>query len=177
MARTCSNGTDVIGRKQNCIANSPPLGFEEGLRVALRFISYRSRSEREVQRRLSGRFSFEVIDEVTKWLIDNKYLDDEQFAIQWKDYRERLNPKGLIFIKRELRMFGISEEIIDNVLLKTDEENNAYNAAIRFARKKLQEDGDCSGLTRLIQPYLKRRGFESEVIRAAIVRICSELFA
>ena len=74
-------------------------------------------------------------------------------------------------------MLGISEEIIDNVLLTTDEENNAYNAAIRFARKKLQGDGDCSGLTRLIQPYLKRRGFESEVIRAAIVRICSELFA
>ena len=92
MARICSNGTDVIGRDQNCIANSPHLGFEEGLRVALRFISYRSRSEGELQRRLSGRFSFEVIDEVTKWLIDNKYLDDEQFAIQWKDYRERLSP-------------------------------------------------------------------------------------
>ena len=177
MARTCSNRTDLIGRKQNCIANSPPLGFEEGLRVALRFISYRSRSEREVQRRLSGRFGFEVIDEVTKWLIDNRYLDDRQFAIQWKDYRERLNPKGLNLIKRELKRLGISEEIIDNVLLKTDEETNAYNAAIRFARKKLQENMDCNGLTRLIQPYLKRRGFENGAIREAICRICSELFA
>ena len=167
----------MIGRKQNWIANSPPLGFEDGLDVALRFISYRSRSEREVQRRLSGRFSFEVIDEVTKWLIDNKYLDDEQFAIQWKDYRERLNPKGLNLIKRELRRFGISEEIMDMVLLKTDEEANAYNAAIRFARKKLQEDLDCSGLTRLIEPYLKRRGFDNGAIRVAICRICSELFA
>ena len=167
----------MIGRKQNWIANSPPLGFEDGLHVALRFISYRSRSEREVQRRLSGRFSFEVIDEVTKWLIDNKYLDDEQFAIQWKDYRERLNPKGLNLIKRELRRFGISEEIMDMVLLKTDEEANAYNAAIRFARKKLQEDLDCSGLTRLIEPYLKRRGFDNGAIRVAICRICSELFA
>ena len=167
----------MIGREQNYIANSPPLGFEEGLRVALRFISYRSRSAREVQRRLSGRFSFDVIDEVTKWLIDNRYLDDRQFAIQWKDYRERLNPKGLNLIKRELRMLGISEEIIDNVLMKTDEETNAYNAAIRFARKKLQENMDCSGLTRLIQPYLKRRGFENGAIREAICRICSELFA
>ena len=177
MARICSNGTDVIGREQNYIANSPPLGFEEGLRVALRFISYRSRSAREVQRRLSGRFSFDVIDEVTKWLIDNRYLDDRQFAIQWKDYRERLNPKGLNLIKRELRMLGISEEIIDNVLMETDEETNAYNAAIRFARKKLQENMDCNGLTRLIQPYLKRRGFENGAIREAICRICSELFA
>ena len=167
----------MIGREQNCIANSPPLGFEEGLRVALRFISYRSRSASEVQSKLSGRFSFEVIDEVTKWLIDNRYLDDRQFAIQWKDYRERLNPKGLNLIKRELKRLGISEEVIDNVLLKTDEETNAYNAAIRFARKKLQEDLDCSGLTRLIEPYLKRRGFDNGAIRVAICRICSELFA
>ena len=167
----------MIGQEQNCIAKSAPLGFEEGLRVALRFISYRSRSAREVQRRLSGRFSFKVIDEVTKWLIDNRYLDDRQFAIQWKDYRERLNPKGLNLIKRELKGLGISEEIIDNVLLKTDEETNAYNAAIRFARRKSQKDLDCSGLTRLIQPYLKRRGFENGAIRAAICRICSELFA
>lgn len=177
MGRICSNETDLIGREQNYIANSPPVGFEEGLRVALRFISYRSRSAREVQRRLSGRFSFEVIDAVTNWLIDNRYLDDRQFAIQWKDYRERLNPKGLNLIKGELKKFGISEEIIDDVLLKTDEETNAYNAAIRFARKKLREDLDCSGLTRLIQPYLKRRGFENGAIRAAIGRICSELFA
>lgn len=168
--------SDVMGHEHNCIAKSPPVGFEEGLRAALRFISYRSRSTKEIQRRLLGRFSLEVTDEVTKWLIANKYLDDRQFAVQWKDYRERLNPKGLNLMKRELRMLGISEEILDNVLSDADEESNAYNAVIRFARRKLQEDMDVQALTRLIYPYLKRRGFESTAIGAAAGRICSELF-
>ena len=168
--------SDVMGHEHNCIAKSPPAGFDEGLRTALRFISYRSRSTKEIQRRLSGRFNLEVTDEVIKWLIANKYLDDRQFAVQWKDYRERLNPKGLNLIKRELRMLGISEEILDIVLSDVDEESNAYNAVIRFARRKLQEDMDVQALTRLIHPYLKRRGFERTAIEAAAGRICSELF-
>ena len=50
--------------------------FQDALRVALRFISYRPRSTREVERKLALRFGAEVIEKVTHWLFENKYLDD-----------------------------------------------------------------------------------------------------
>ena len=151
--------------------------FQNALRSALRFISYRPRSTREVERKLSLRFGAEVIGKVTYWLFENKYLDDKRFAAQWKDYRDRLRPKSLRLIRRELSALGVGEDILDDLLVDDDEEENAYNAVIRLARRKQDTAMNTNGISKVIYPYLKRRGFNDSVIRATTSRIASELFS
>ena len=151
--------------------------FQDALRAALRFISYRPRSTREVERKLALRFGAEVIGKVTHWLFENKYLDDKRFAAQWKDYRDRLRPKSLRFIRRELRALGVGEDILDELLVDGDEEENAYNAVIRLARRKQDTAMNTNGISKVIYPYLRRRGFNDSVIRATTSRIASELFS
>ena len=151
--------------------------FQNALGAALGFISYRPRSTREVDRKLSLKFSPEVIGRVTDWLLENKYLDDKRFAVQWKDYRDRLRPRSLRMIQRELSMMGVSEDIVNDLVNDVDEEENAYNAVIRFAYRKCHSGIDVDGVSRAIYPYLKRRGFDGSIIRSTMDRIAAELFS
>jgi regulatory protein len=118
-----------------------------------------------------------VIDEVIKWLTDNKYLDDNAFAAQWLSYRERLNPKGFMLIKRELSSLGISEEIIQRVLGNADEEENAFNAVLRFAVRRYRLGVDERELYDSVYRYLKRRGFNERTIALVKPRVSAALFS
>ena len=152
------------------------LEVQKALTAALKFISYRPRSTVEVDRKLSLKFEPEVIDKVRHWLLKNKYLDDRRFAVQWKDYRDRLRPRSFRMIYRELRMLGVAEDILNDLLVDGDEEESAYNAAIRMARKKRDSGMYVSGISRIIYPFLRRRGFDTSVIHSTTCRIASELF-
>jgi len=151
--------------------------FQKALRSALRLISYRPRSTREVERKLALKFGPGAIGKVTHWLVENKYLDDRRFAAQWKDYRDRLRPRGVRLIRRELEMLGIAEDILEDVLVDGDEEENAYNAVIRLARRKRDAGIESEGISKVIYPYLRRRGFNDSVIRSTTGRIVFELFS
>ena len=153
------------------------LEVQKALRAALKFISFRPRSTVEVDRKLSLKFEPEVIDKVRHWLLKNKYLDDRRFAVQWKDYRDRLRPRSLRMIQWELSMMGVSEDIVNDLVNDVDEEENAYNAVIRFAYRKCHSGIDVDGVSRAIYPYLKRRGFDGSIIRSTMDRIAAELFS
>ena len=87
-----------------------------------------------------------------------------------------MRPRSFRMIYRELRMLGVSEDILNDLLVDGDEEESAYNAAIRMARKKRDSGMDVSGISRIIYPFLRRRGFDASVIHSTTCRIASELF-
>jgi regulatory protein len=62
---------------------------------AVRFLSYRSRSEAEVTRYLRDKdYTEEVIEDTVNRLLEQGYLNDEEFARAWLRNREQLTPKG-----------------------------------------------------------------------------------
>jgi SOS response regulatory protein OraA/RecX len=73
-------------------------------------------------------------------------------------------------------MLGVSEDILNDLLVDGDEEESAYNAAIRMAQKKRDSGMDASEISRIIYPFLRRRGFDASVIHSTTGRIASELF-
>ena len=81
-----------------CQASAGQLGPESGYGAAVdaacHFLSFRSRSEAEVRRRLTRRFPPELVDRVIEALRNKKYLDDEEFAQRWRLQRERFQPRG-----------------------------------------------------------------------------------
>ena len=147
---------------------------------ALRFLSYRPRSEKEVRDRLKLKSqnskvkittqNSKVIDKVIQKLKEKKFINDEEFAKGWVESRLRFKPRSARLIKIELKQKGISPEIIDKMinnegLMINDSENAKKLIEKRILRYK--------GLDRRIiyeklGRYLASKGFNWDTIKKAI---------
>src|SRR5438477_7684893 len=81
---------------------------------ALRFLSYRPRSAREVEMRLRKKGNTpEQISAVIEKLRQRGYVDDRDFARFWVSNRMSFSPRGPRLLRSELRQKGVSQEIVD----------------------------------------------------------------
>ena len=140
---------------------------------ALRFLSYRSRSRAEVRRKLAHRYPSEVVEQVIARLVEQLYLDDLAFAIEWRRQRERRRPKGQSVLQRELQGLGVDREVIREALEGIEEADNAYRAAEPIARRLASVD--YARFRQKVWAFLQRRGFDHSAIRSAVERYWSEL--
>ncbi len=148
--------------------------YEKAHERALRFLSYRPRSEAEVRRYLRGKaVPPDIEDEVIENLTRVKLLDDLAFARYWVENRETFNPRGLRMLRQELRQKGLSREIIAQVLADLDEEKSACRAALERGRKLAHLDQ--ASFRRKLGAYLLRRGFPYEVANLAVEHAWQEL--
>ena len=109
--------------------------FERLYNKALRFLSFRPRSEKEIRDRLKIKYqSFDktgtvrspvklrtniknltlVIEKVIAKLKVQNFLNDEEFAKWWIEQRTSFRPRSLRLIKLELRQKGITDEVIES---------------------------------------------------------------
>jgi regulatory protein len=150
--------------------------FEKAHDRALRFLSYRPRSEAEVRRYLQGKaVSPAVEEEVIERLTRAKLLDDLAFARYWVENRESFNPRGLRMLRYELRQKGLRDETIAQALTDLDEEESAYRAAAQRGRRLARLDQ--LSFRKKLGAYLLRRGFPYEVVNLAVERTWQELRA
>ena len=142
--------------------------FTDCLTAALRFLSYRPRTVKEVERRLEGRFAAPVVDRTVAYLTDLKYLDDESFCAQWIGSRERRRPRGSRALRQELRQLGVERQIVDDALEDIDATANACNAGRKQATKLAAQGSTSQDFRRKLTPFLQRRGFGYGTTKEAI---------
>jgi regulatory protein len=83
------------------------------LEAALRFLEARQRSVAEVRRRLTtAGYREELVTSAIERLGELGMLDDEAFAAQWVESRDRARPRGERALRQELRQKGIDSETI-----------------------------------------------------------------
>ena len=88
--------------------------FERFYNYSLRFLSYRTRSEKEVREKLKTKqIEPQIIEKIIEKLKEKKFINDEEFARQWIESRLRFKPRSMNLIKRELLQKGVGGEIID----------------------------------------------------------------
>ena len=141
--------------------------------AALRLLSYRSRSVKEVQRRLQSRFSGDVIDRTVSDLRRQGLLDDLAFAKAWREQRERFRPRGLAVIRQELQKLGVDRDVVREALSDFDTSTNAYQAGSKYASKLSLADGN--DFRRRLGGFLHRKGFEGDVLGQTVERLWREL--
>ncbi len=135
---------------------------------ALRFLSYRPRSEKEVREKLkSKKVEPLIIDKIIAKLIDKKFINDEEFAKGWIESRQRFKPRSLRLIKMELKQKGISTETINNLQLTI---NSDLEQAKKLVEKRI---GRLKGLSKQkiyekLGRYLASKGFNWDTIKKAI---------
>ncbi len=147
--------------------------YQKAKNAALRLLSYRSRSEKEVQRRLEGRFTEDVIDRTVSDLRRQGLLDDVAFAKEWREQREKFRPRGPAVIQQELRKLGVDRDVIRDALSGFDSSANAYQAGSKYAAKLSVENAN--DFRRKLGGFLYRRGFQGDVLGQTVERLWREL--
>ena len=144
--------------------------FHRGLNAAVRYLSYRPRSEAELRVRLRQHdFDGSTQEAIITWLKEQGLIDDMAFAQFWKENRESFSPRSQRLTQLELRRKGIANNIVDQVVTTIDDDDSAYQAAIRKARSLSQSD--YQGFRHRLGEYLKRRGFSYQVINHTMDRL------
>ena len=144
--------------------------FEKALNQALKFLSFRPRSEKEVNQFLSRKKTDEkTISKVINQLKEQKLLDDSEFAKWWIEQRQTFNVKSKFIIKHELLQKGVAREIIDDLLIKSTDD---YLVASLTFEKNKHKFKNYTGREyfQKASSFLQRKGFGWETIKKILKR-------
>lgn len=142
---------------------------------ALKFISYRQRSEKEVRSKLLVQeFHPSVIDRVLSYLKDLGLLNDRAFAEAYVHDLLMKKPAGATLVRQQLRLKGIDKSIIDDVLhtqLDVDTQimlaREAAKKHMRRYRTSRKKQERLKQQKRLVD-FLARRGFAWDTVSSVV---------
>jgi regulatory protein len=144
--------------------------YEAAYQKALHPLNYRPRSSTEVRKNLEKHgYDPEVIEQVLERLGRSGLVNDRQFAQTWVDNRSEFRPRGRRLLNMELRQKGLDDEAIESALSELDEEQLAYQAALKYQRKL--QDLPKPDFRRKLAGFLARRGFGYAVIEPVLERV------
>lgn len=153
--------------------------FDKFYNKALKFLSYRPRSEKEIVDKLrTKKAPEEIIDKVIKKLKEYKFLDDDEFARVWIQSRVRSGPRSWKTILFELKKKGVSDEIaqvqISNFKNQTPDEEMAKilleKRIHRLKNKNLSKEKKYQKLGM----FLASKGFDWGTIKKSIDEILNK---
>ena len=132
--------------------------------AAVRYLSYRQRSQAEVQKYLNDKEYDEATVGLTlEKLVKLGMIDDMAFATSWVSDRMRLKPRSRMRLTAELREKGIDAVIIETVLaaINPDDELEALRGIIAKKRRSYANEA------KLIA-YLGSLGYNYGLIKEAL---------
>ena len=145
---------------------------EQAHTVCLRLLAVRARTRAELSGQLARRgYPDEVAQAVLSRLADVGLIDDEDFAEQWVQSRQRNAGKGKRALAAELRTKGVDDEVIAAALGGIDagaERVRAEQLVERKLRREVLAEGDDAKVMRRLVGMLARRGY-SQTMAVAVV--------
>ena len=143
---------------------------------ALTILEYRARSIDELRRKLIQKGAAKAeVEEVLVRLIDQKLLDDAEFARQFARTKITGSGASKFRIMQELRRKGVAAEVAQHALdeLHRDEGIEASASIGRIAEKKWRSLGKLDEPTRRrrLYAFLARRGYSPDDIRTAMASL------
>jgi len=136
-------------------------GHEMAYTRALRLLNQQDRSESQIRLHLQCQgIPDEIVNEVIERLVRAGLVNDERYAQNWVDNRNEFRPRSRRALAYELKLKGVSKEIADQALSRVDEDQLAYQAARKQARK-LQHLPQPEYRQKMLS-FLARRGFSYE---------------
>lgn len=141
--------------------------------AALRLLSHRPRSEREMSQRLrQRRLPANVVQDEIERLRRAGLLDDEAFARAWVDDRQTSAPRGQRLLRSELLSRGVQNGIADEAVEPVDD--RAAALAVARGRARRLEGLDYQQFRKRLAGFLQRRGFGYEEVAHAVRTVWNE---
>jgi regulatory protein len=132
---------------------------------ALRFLTYRARSVKELETYLQQKeFAAGIVTSVIAEMKDYGYLDDYKFTRDFICYRKSRG-YGQKRIKYELKLKGIERDCVDELITDSFDREEELNMIRDMLNKRFPEDGiiDQRWIARQAG-FLARRGFQENLI-------------
>lgn len=143
--------------------------YPHALNHAVSLLARRPYSRKELLTRLLHlKYTEEVADLVIFKLEQERLIDDQAFCEQWIRFR-RERKLGPALIRRELKMKGISDDMIQKTMDETDSEADSDNAVIlaKKAWKRIRADEDIRKSRQKITAFLVRKGYSWDTAYSA----------
>lgn len=143
---------------------------EQALEKIRHYCSYQERCHSEVKSKLySYGLRKNEVDEIISQLIENNYLNEERFAIQFAGGKFRMKHWGRKKIQYELQQKGVNNFII-NIALKEIDDENYLKTLQKLAVVKWNALSGENNITRQSKTtaYLLQKGYEQSLIREVI---------
>ena len=140
---------------------------DQALPKAKNFCAYQERCHSEVKEKLYG-FGLHKndVEEILSKLIEENYLNEERFAIQYAGGKFRMKNWGRVKIKYELRKKQVSDYCIKKALTAID--NSAYIKTLQKLSeekiKSLSAEKNSFIKKRKLRDHLMQKGFETDLI-------------
>jgi len=145
------------------------LSPEQALQKARHYCGYQERCHSEAQEKL---YSFglrkQQVEAALATLIEEGYLNEERFAIQYAGGHFRLKQWGKVRIRYQLKQKHVSDYCIKKALAAIDEEEYSQTLA-RLAEQKwesLKEEENVLTRKQKLQSFLQQKGYEIDLIKA-----------
>ena len=167
-------GEPISAEKLNEITKDN--AYAKAKNIALRFLGYRMRTEKEISDRLKKEdLPDEAVEKTFEFLKKYGYVDDRKFAESYINEKKHLKGYGEYRLRNELFLKGISKEIIDEFseLMQEDSERLMTEAIEKKLRGGLIEDRKEE---QRLMGYLLRLGFSYSDIRDALGKYRSDGF-
>jgi len=150
---------------------NPQLTKEQALQKAKYYCTYQERCHSEVKEKLYSLGLYKKdAEELLSNLIEENYLNEERFAIQFAGGKFRIKQWGKVKIKYELKQKQVSEYCIKKALASINE--NDYQKTIQklFSAKlkTLKSEKNIFIKKKKLQDHLLQKGFESALINKLI---------
>ncbi|HNW58839.1 MAG TPA: RecX family transcriptional regulator [bacterium] len=146
------------------------LALEERRRAkekALRLLSVRSRSRKELTDRLNqAHYTPAAVESALAEMERLGFLDDAGFAKMWGRNRTATRPAGAFLLRQELRHKGLSDAEVEQGLQAAFQEQSEAEVARALAvrRKKILASLPEKKAQKRLQDFLLRRGFSWEIV-------------
>ncbi|HYF32453.1 MAG TPA: regulatory protein RecX [Chitinophagaceae bacterium] len=142
------------------------------------YCGYQERSHKEVKEKLySYKLRKQTVEEIVSQLIEEGYLDEERFAVQYAGGKFRIKQWGRVKIVQALKQKGVSQYCIAKAINDIDE--SLYRKVLQKLadRKWTALKKESHLLTRLqkTRTYLLQKGYESGPVRLALKQLCEKI--
>lgn len=138
------------------------------------YCAYQERCHSEVKEKLAGYGVYgDDAAAIISNLIEENYLNEERFAIQFAGGRFRVKQWGRVKIKYELKQKQVSDYCIRKAL-KSIDDSDYENTLQKLTGQKLtalSKEKNIFIKKRKLQDFLLQRGFENELVREMVNNI------
>ncbi len=152
--------------------------FEKFYKAAIRFLSFRPRSGKELKDYLTKKKCDPLISKrIIESLTRDKFLNDEEFVRWWVEQRTILKPKASRIIKYELKQKGINKELIDSFFENEESSTSDFTKALALAEKKMVRFSKIEDKRKVYEKlgrFLASKGFDWDTIKEVIDQVLSK---
>ena len=147
---------------------------QQALPKAKHYCAYQERCHSEVKDKLySFGLNTREVDQILSTLIEENYLNEERFAIQYAGGHFRSKKWGKVKIAYTLKQKQVSAYCIKKALRQIDEDDylKALQKLLEEKLKTLKSEKNIFIKKRKLQDYLMQKGYETDLIREMINKL------